>query len=154
MLKNDKGHIVGIASMASWVAPPGIVNYAATKAGVLALHEGLNQELKHVYKKRGVLNTVVHPHWVRTPLVGGYEAQLEKTQGKLLKPENIARKVVEQITLCRGGQLFMPGHMSTASRLRGEANWLQELIRDFAVGGDNLTVNTVGVHVMGKTKVH
>jgi len=41
MVRKNKGHIVGIASMASFVAPAGIVDYAATKAAVLALHEGL-----------------------------------------------------------------------------------------------------------------
>jgi hypothetical protein len=92
-------------------------------------------ELKHIYKKPGVLNTVVHPSWVRTPLVGGYESHLEETQGKLMKPEDIATKVVAQIISCRGGQLFMPGNLSIATKLRGEANWLQELIRDFVVGG-------------------
>jgi all-trans-retinol dehydrogenase (NAD+) len=40
MVRKNKGHIIGIASMASFVAPPGIVDYAATKAGVLAFHEG------------------------------------------------------------------------------------------------------------------
>ncbi|KIW08428.1 uncharacterized protein PV09_01331 [Verruconis gallopava] len=134
MLSKNKGHIVGIASMASWVAPPGMVDYASTKSAVQAFHEGLNMEIKHIYKKLGVLNTVVHPSWVRTPLIGGYESHLEKTQGKLLKPEQIAKKIVDQIVSCNGGQLFMPGRMSTATRIRGEANWLQELIRDFAVG--------------------
>jgi hypothetical protein len=95
-------------------------------------------ELKHIYKKPGVLNTVVHPHWVRTPLVGGYESHLEKTQGKLLRPENIGKKVADQVFSCNGGQLFMPGHMSAAPRLRGESNWLQELIRDFVVGRASL----------------
>jgi short-subunit dehydrogenase len=141
MLKNDKGHIIGIASMASWVAPPGIVSYAATKSAVLALHEGLDQEIKHIYGKPGVLTTIVHPNWVRTPLVGGYEDLLEKTQGKLLKPENIARKIVGQILSCRGGQLFMPGTLSIASTLRGQANWVQELIRDVTVGGAKLQSN-------------
>jgi all-trans-retinol dehydrogenase (NAD+) len=92
-------------------------------------------ELKHIYKKPGVLNTVVHPNWVRTPLVGGYESHLEKTQGKLMKPETIASKIVDQITSCRGGQLFMPSQLRIATTLRGQANWLQETIRDFAVGG-------------------
>ena len=40
MIKKNKGHIVGVASMASFAAGPGIVDYAAAKAGVLALHEG------------------------------------------------------------------------------------------------------------------
>jgi len=41
MVRKNKGHIVGIASMASFIAPAGIVDYAATKVAVLALHEGL-----------------------------------------------------------------------------------------------------------------
>jgi all-trans-retinol dehydrogenase (NAD+) len=40
MVKKNKGHIVGLASMASFVSPPGIVDYAATKSAVLAFHEG------------------------------------------------------------------------------------------------------------------
>jgi all-trans-retinol dehydrogenase (NAD+) len=40
MIKKNKGHIVGIASMASFVCPPSIVDYGATKAGVMAFHEG------------------------------------------------------------------------------------------------------------------
>jgi all-trans-retinol dehydrogenase (NAD+) len=40
MVRKNKGHIVGLASMASFVAPPGIVDYAATKAAVMAFHEG------------------------------------------------------------------------------------------------------------------
>jgi all-trans-retinol dehydrogenase (NAD+) len=81
MIKKNKGHIVGLASLASFVAPPNIVDYASTKAAVMAFHEGelswewlkiehklisdvgLGQEIKHVYKTPGVLNTVVHPGW-------------------------------------------------------------------------------------------
>lgn len=40
MLDMKKGHVVGIASMASFVAAPGLVDYCVTKVGVLALHEG------------------------------------------------------------------------------------------------------------------
>ena len=40
MVKKNKGHIVGLASLASFISPPGMVDYAATKAAVLALHEG------------------------------------------------------------------------------------------------------------------
>ena len=41
MLEAKKGHIIGIASMASYLAPAGMADYAATKAAVLALHEGI-----------------------------------------------------------------------------------------------------------------
>jgi all-trans-retinol dehydrogenase (NAD+) len=135
MVKKNKGHIVGLASMASFVAPPGIVDYASTKAAVLAFHEGLSMEIKHIYKTPGLLNTVVHPSWVKTPLVGGYEDHLEKTQGKLMNPVHIAKRITDQVFSCRGGQLVMPRELKVAAGIRGHPNWVQEIIRDIAVGG-------------------
>ena len=41
MLEAKKGHIVAIASMASYFVCASLTDYAATKAGVLALHEGM-----------------------------------------------------------------------------------------------------------------
>lgn len=40
MLKQKKGHIVTIASIGSYFTGPALVDYCATKASVLALHEG------------------------------------------------------------------------------------------------------------------
>ena len=96
--------------------------------------EGLTQEIKHIYKTPGVLSTVVHPYWVATPMVGGYEGFLEKTQGKLLRPENVGKRVVDQILSCRGGQVIIPDSLKTAPGIRGYPNWLQELVRDHLIG--------------------
>ena len=135
MVAQDKGHVVGLASMASFVTSPGIADYAASKAAVMAFHEGLNQELRWVSRTPGVLNTVVHPYWARTALVAGYETHLEKTQGALMSPETIAQKIVDQIMACQGGQLIIPEGMWVGSILRAFPNWLQELLRDRTVGG-------------------
>lgn len=40
MLKQQKGHIVSVASVGSYMSGPPLVNYCSTKAAVLALHEG------------------------------------------------------------------------------------------------------------------
>ena len=40
MLKARKGHVVEIASMASFFAAPGLVDYCCTKIGALYLTEG------------------------------------------------------------------------------------------------------------------
>ena len=40
MVKSNHGHIVSLASMASFSTQATNVYYAATKAGVLVLHEG------------------------------------------------------------------------------------------------------------------
>lgn len=54
MIKNDHGHIVNIASLASFVALGEMADYACSKAGALAFHESLTQELKHWYGARRV----------------------------------------------------------------------------------------------------
>lgn len=57
MVKSNHGHIVSLASMASFLSQATNVDYAATKAGVMALHEGLAQELKFVYNAPRVRTT-------------------------------------------------------------------------------------------------
>lgn len=49
MIERNHGHIVTVASMASFSSIPSIASYCATKAGVLAFHECLAGELKSRY---------------------------------------------------------------------------------------------------------
>ena len=57
MIARDHGHIVTIASAASFTTQLGVVDYAASKAGVLAFHEGLGQELLWVHGTSKVRTT-------------------------------------------------------------------------------------------------
>lgn len=50
MINNNHGHVVTIASMASFLALGEMVDYCCSKASALAFHEGLGQELKYWYK--------------------------------------------------------------------------------------------------------
>jgi short-subunit dehydrogenase len=59
MIKQNHGHIVTVASMASFVTQGKNVSYACTKAAALAFHEGLAQELKHRYNAPRVRTTYV-----------------------------------------------------------------------------------------------
>jgi short-subunit dehydrogenase len=54
MIKNNRGHIVSIASMASFAGLSGMADYACSKAGTLAFHESLSQEIRHLYGARRV----------------------------------------------------------------------------------------------------
>lgn len=49
MIKRNHGHIITVASMSSFVTVAQNVDYCCTKAGALAFHEGLAQELKYRY---------------------------------------------------------------------------------------------------------
>ncbi|KFZ19908.1 hypothetical protein V501_00408 [Pseudogymnoascus sp. VKM F-4519 (FW-2642)] len=52
MIKRNHGHIVTVASMASFMIHAQNVDYACSKASALAFHEGLSQELKSRYNAK------------------------------------------------------------------------------------------------------
>ncbi|OBT97350.2 hypothetical protein VE01_04358 [Pseudogymnoascus verrucosus] len=54
MIKQNHGHVVTVASMASFVTLASNVSYSCTKAAALSFHEGLAQELRHRYDARKV----------------------------------------------------------------------------------------------------
>lgn len=135
MVQNNKGHIVTVASIASFVALATAAPYSATKAGALAFHESLAAEIKHQYKAPNVLTTAVHPNFVRTPLVADFSGRLENAGVRMLTTDVIAKAVIKQIKSKRGGQLIIPDSASGVSGIRGWPTWLQEIIRDAIARG-------------------
>ena len=140
MIQLNKGHIVTIASIASFVALPTGADYAASKAGALAFHEALACELKHYYKAPGVMTSIVHPNFVRTPLVADFAEHLEKSGVRMLTSDVVAGKAIDQLTSRRGGQVIIPASASAVSGIRGWPTWLQELLRD-ALGRTSIPGN-------------
>ena len=155
MLEAKKGHIIGIASMASYFTCAGLTDYCATKHGVLALHEGmplrddrcapsfsvanqanrrigLNQELKHRYGPNGrcIQTSIVHPNWAQTPLVAGWDSSLIASKTYVLPPSEVSDRIVEQVFSGRSGQVFVPGRLAVFSGIKGFPAWLQEHARD------------------------
>lgn len=57
MIKHNHGHIVTIASLASFLVHAQNVDYTCTKASALAFHEGIAQELKSRYNANKVRTT-------------------------------------------------------------------------------------------------
>ncbi|SFM15988.1 SDR family oxidoreductase [Halopseudomonas yangmingensis] len=65
LLRQGKGQLINIASMAALLQPPGMSNYNVAKAGVVALSESLLAELK----PQGISVSVVCPSFFRTNLL-------------------------------------------------------------------------------------
>jgi len=92
----DGGRIVSIASIAGIVGFHGQANYAAAKAGVIALTKVLSKELA----RRGITVNAVAPGVIQTPMLGGlkpevlveYEKQIPV--GRVGKPEDVANAVL------------------------------------------------------------
>ena len=59
MVRINRGHVITVASMASFVTPGEMVDYACAKSGALAFQEGLRQELKYWYKAPNVRTRLV-----------------------------------------------------------------------------------------------
>jgi len=87
MMKNKKGYIVNISSIVAKVGNPGQANYAASKAGIIALTKTLAQE----YAARNILINAIAPGFIKTGMT-------EKL------PENIKEKALQHIGLKRFGQ--------------------------------------------------
>ncbi|KAI1309564.1 NAD(P)-binding protein [Xylaria venustula] len=130
MIQMNKGHIVTVASIASFVALPTAADYSASKAAALAFHESLTSEIKHCYKAPNVLTTVVHPNFVRTPLIENWADHLENSGVRMLTGEQVAEPIFRQIKSQRAGQLIVPRSATIIAGIRGWPTWMQELIRD------------------------
>lgn len=87
MMKQRSGSIVNIASIIGLIGNAGQCNYAASKAGVIALTKSVAKELA----SRNVRANAVAPGFIRT-----------KMTEKL--PEDIQKKMLEQIPLARFGE--------------------------------------------------
>ena len=57
MIEHNHGHIVTLASLASYVAIAQNVDYSCTKAATLAFHEGLAAEIRARYRAPGIRTT-------------------------------------------------------------------------------------------------
>ena len=78
------GHVVNIASMAGYVASPGMAAYTTTKFGVVGFSEALRAELA----ARGIGVTVVCPGVINTPIV-----RSANVYGSSATPENRERVI-------------------------------------------------------------
>ena len=92
----DGGRIVNVASIAGIFGFHGQANYAAAKAGVIALTKVLAKEVA----KRGITVNAVAPGVIQTPMLGalkpevlaGYEKQIPL--GRLGRTEDVAHAVL------------------------------------------------------------
>jgi short-subunit dehydrogenase len=130
MIQQNKGHVVTIASGASFLSVPKGSDYAGSKSSARAFHETLGTELKYFYKAPKVLTTSVHPEFVRTPIIKDFEAHLDQEGTLILSADVVADRIVARILSRRGGTLVLPENHSIVTGFRGWPGWMQEIVRD------------------------
>ncbi len=74
MISRRGGRIINLASLSALLAPPGQTNYAAAKAGVVALTQSLAKEVARI----GITVNAVCPGYVDTGALAGLDAAARK----------------------------------------------------------------------------
>lgn len=106
MLARKGGHLVGISSLAADTHNPRATAYGASKAGLTHFLEAADIELR----PKGIAVTIVHPGFVRTPSLEGYEGlpfvvEVEKAVG-----------LIDRAILRRARMLRFPLPMAALAR--------------------------------------
>ncbi len=101
------GHIVNIASLASWFCTPGEATYTATKHAVRGLTESVRLELRN----ESILLTSIYPGVVDTELAAG-----TGDPAKLLQPSQVADAIADALRWPRD-EVFLPKGAGPLARL-------------------------------------
>ena len=108
MVKRGSGQLVVISSLAAYRGLPKSAAYCASKAAVSALFESLRLDLK----PRGIDVTIIHPGFIRTPLIAGRQAKLPW----LLEVEDAVKKILNAIAARKKSYAF-PWQLASIVRL-------------------------------------
>jgi all-trans-retinol dehydrogenase (NAD+) len=130
MLKQRKGHVVSIASMASFVAAPGLIDYCISKIGALYLTEGLRAEcLAHYPNGRSICTTSIHPSWHQTGILKNAGKDLLDKHGIVPDPPSrVSDVVVEQVLAGRSGRICVPKDQERHMGVRNWPRWAQDMV--------------------------
>lgn len=100
-----------LTNTAGFLAVVGMVDYSATKAATIALHEGLRTELKVLHNAPAIRTTLVCPSTTRTNMFKG----LRGSSAFLIpvkEPSYVADLVVDAIWAGESRQIVLPTFQS------------------------------------------
>jgi 3-oxoacyl-[acyl-carrier protein] reductase len=112
MLKQKSGRIVNITSVMGIVGNAGQANYAASKAGLIALTKSTARELG----SRGITVNAVAPGFIETDMTAALPAELREQSkkqiplGRLGTPQDVARVA---LFLCTDDAAYITGQVIT-----------------------------------------
>ncbi|KAJ0164996.1 Estradiol 17-beta-dehydrogenase 11 [Colletotrichum tanaceti] len=128
MAKNNHGMIVTVASFASFLCVPNMVDYGSSKAAAMAFHEGITAELSTRYNAPRVRTVLVNQGYTKTPLFTGYQQGVEFIL-PALEPETVAEAIVKQVLAGESGQIVLPAYGNFLTALRAFPHWYQHRLR-------------------------
>jgi short-subunit dehydrogenase len=127
MVAQNHGHFLIMASQTAHLATAGVVDYAATKAAALAIYEGLQTELRHIYRAPAVRVSCVAPSAVQTKMFRGIQTPASVT---LLKPSDVGSLVAEILWSGRAQNRMTPAFAYISPPTRALPDWMRVAFQD------------------------
>jgi uncharacterized protein len=123
MVSRGEGHVLNVASIASFQPVPALATYAATKAFVLSMTESLSEELKGT----GVTATALCPGITDTGMVSSAQEKSDHLKIPDFFVGDATAVAREGFRACMNGEVIcVPGMINQASTLttRNAPKWL------------------------------
>ncbi|KAI0818378.1 hypothetical protein GGR55DRAFT_72922 [Xylaria sp. FL0064] len=144
MIKKNHGMVVTVASLASWLTVPNMVDYAMSKTAINSFHEGLSAELKTRYHAPKVRTVVINQGYTKTALFTGYHND-SPFLVPALEPESVADAICRQIFTGRSGQVVTPTFAKVTQLIQALPHWYSYGLR---MKGQNIMTNWKGRQVV------
>lgn len=103
------GHIVSTASVMGHTGVSQMIDYCASKHGVVGLHKALRYELDYCHRCPHIRTTLLVLGHVKTKLFEGMPTNwLARFLGPSVDPDAVAKQIVKAVQQRRGGTIAMP----------------------------------------------
>ncbi|KAJ9477145.1 putative oxidoreductase [Pseudozyma hubeiensis] len=118
------GHIVSIASVMGHTGVSQMIDYCASKHGVVGLHKALRYELDYCHRCPRIRTTLLVLGHVRTQLFAGLPSNLlARFLGPVVHPDAVAKRIVTTVEKRRGGTIAMPWYANWSELFALVPSW-------------------------------
>ncbi|KWU42253.1 NAD(P)-binding protein [Rhodotorula sp. JG-1b] len=128
MLEEGHGHVVTIASSTAYHQAANGVAYCSSKAAALSFHEGLTEELRHLYlphsKARAVRTSVICPAHFKSGMFAGFVSGIPEFLAPSLEVDTVAELVEKTILSGESQHIIEPYYASFTPLGRALPTWI------------------------------
>ncbi|GAA5873445.1 hypothetical protein JCM8547_005436 [Rhodosporidiobolus lusitaniae] len=139
MAREGHGHVITIASSTGYHQAATGVAYCSSKAAALSFHEGLTEELRHLYPSApsspnaaAIRTSVICPAHFKTGMFAGFANSIPAPFAPSLEVGTVAKLVCETVWSGESQHIIEPFYAKCTPLGRALPTWLYGIILSFA----------------------